>query len=389
MTRILVWHWGRHGAGPRYALELAHALGSLDGVTALLSLSEQAEIMRGADRPDCALPFRTYRSMTGGVLRLASALRAIPALARRLRALRMDLAICAMPAPLDFVMAAALHAAGVKFAVILHDADTHPGEFWPAQRLLRTLLARRAGAVLALSRHVADRLTALGLASPQRLVLSEHPPLAYGPPPPPPRAHGGRLRLLFFGRLLPYKGLDLLADAVDLLGRREDVEWRVAGLGPESEALRRLRGAGVAVENRWVPEVEVAPLLAWADALVLSHREASQSGVAAAGLAAGRWLVATRVGGIEEQLRDQPSAVLCEPEPAAIAAAIRKLVHASLPVRPIDPGVEWRRMAEQMLGDLRQVMGAAETAVRPKAVRQTAFARSGSGAPLYMPDKTP
>jgi glycosyltransferase involved in cell wall biosynthesis len=357
VTRILVWHWGRHGAGPRYAAELAQALNALPEVTALLSLSAQAEILQGGTPPDCALPFRTYRGLLGGLARLACALPVARILARRLHGMRLDLAICAMPAPLDLVMARALRLAGVRFAVILHDADTHPGEYWPGQRLLQGMLARRAAAVLALSRHVADRLTALGLASPERLVITRHPPLAYGPAPSPPRAHGGKLRLLFFGRLLPYKGLDLLADAVDLLGRRDDMELRVAGSGPESEALTRLRGAGVSVENRWVPETEVGPLLAWADGLVLSHREASQSGVAAAGLAAGRWLVATRVGGIVEQLQDEPGAMLCAPNAASLAAAIRALIAIPLPVvAPADPRIAWRSVAERLLGDLQEVM---------------------------------
>ena len=63
-----------------------------------------------------------------------------------------------------------------------------------------------------------------------------------------------------------------------------------------------------------MPEHEVGELIAWADALVLSHREASQSGVAAAAIAAGRWLVATRVGGIAEQLKDERLALLCDPD---------------------------------------------------------------------------
>jgi hypothetical protein len=41
--RILVWQWGRRGAAPRVAAELAAAFGRLAGSEAVLSLSRQAE----------------------------------------------------------------------------------------------------------------------------------------------------------------------------------------------------------------------------------------------------------------------------------------------------------------------------------------------------------
>ena len=139
---------------------------------------------------------------------------------------------------------------------------------------------------------------------------------------PPPGAHGGRLRLLFFGRLLAYKGLDMLEEALRLLGPRDDFELRVVGSGPEDpilDALRRL--PNVTVENRWVPEDEVGALLAWRDALVLTYREASQSGVAAAALSARRHVLSTRVGGLLEQLAAEPGAYGSAPGQAGTAVA--------------------------------------------------------------------
>jgi glycosyltransferase involved in cell wall biosynthesis len=166
-------------------------------------------------------------------------------------------------------------------------------------------------------------------------------------------AHGGPLRLLSFGRLLPYKGLDLLAEALSRLGPRA-IELRVVGTGPESpdlDALRRL--PGVTVENRWVPENEVGALLAWADALVLSHREASQSGVAAAALAAGRWVVGTRVGGLAEQLAAAPGARLCEPEPSDLAAAIASLLDDPPPAVFVATDAEWAASVAILAAGLR------------------------------------
>jgi glycosyltransferase involved in cell wall biosynthesis len=345
-VRLLVWQWGRRGAGPRYALELAQALRAVPDVSVTLSLSANAEIMQGG-LPDCDLPLPTYTGLAGWARRLLCIPFEAPALARRLRALQLDGAVCAMPAPLDLLMATALRQAGVPYAVAVHDATLHPGDILPMQAVLQRRLLQRATALIALSGHVAEQL------SPHPVLQSRLSPLDYGRPAAPPMAHGGPLRLLSFGRLLPYKGLDLLAEALSRLGPRA-IELRVVGNGPESpdlDALRRL--PGVTVENRWVPENEVGALLAWADALVLSHREASQSGVAAAALAAGRWVVGTRVGGLAEQLAAAPGARLCEPEPSDLAAAIASLLDDPPPAVFVATDAEWAASVAILAAGLR------------------------------------
>jgi glycosyltransferase involved in cell wall biosynthesis len=161
----------------------------------------------------------------------------------------------------------------------------------------------------------------------------------------------GPSRLLCFGRLLPYKGLDLLADALASLPMQPAIEVRIVGSGPQSPALDALRSCrGVTVENRWVPESEIGTLLAWSDALILPYREASQSGVAAAALAAGRPVIATRVGGLREQLSNAPQAVMCEPEAASLARAIQLWLETPpQPTPPADAAEAWRDAVSSLL----------------------------------------
>lgn len=352
--KILVWQWGRKGAGPRYAAELAASLATISGSSATLSLSAQAELLLGEPKPNCALPFPTYTGLASLLLRLPALPFQLPALTARLQAFSPNVAICAMPAVLDLAMATSLKRAGIPFYVMVHDADAHPGDDVPFQMPLQRALLRRADGLIALSEHVATRLRELNLVGNRPLVMTTHPPFVFGALPPPPRTHNGKLRLLSFGRLLPYKGLDLLVEALQTLGPRDDLEIRVVGQGPDSPELAALASLpNVTVENRWVPESEVGPLLAWSDALVLSHREASQSGVAAAAVAARRWIVATRVGGITEQLSAEPLARLCEPDAASVATAITSL----LTDPPIDSGnhdprIVWHDVAAKLVDDL-------------------------------------
>ena len=351
MRRILVWQWGRRGAGPRFAVDLARGFSELPDTECLLSLSYHAEILRGPTPPFCDLPVPTYRGMPGFLWRVLSQRAVVGTLVRRMAGLQLDAAICAMPAPLDLAMAQALRRLQIPFLVLVHDADAHPGDGLPLQMVLQRRLVRRADAVAALTAHVAARLVAQGLAGSRPVVVTAHPPFAFDPLPPPPLAHDGPLRLLSFGRLLPYKGLDLLDEALSLLGPRPGLCLRVIGQGPQSAVLERLsRRPGVTVENRWVPEVEVGELLAWADAVVLSHREASQSGVAALAVAAGRWVLATRVGGLAEQLRDVPSARMCEPSADSLAGALAALLDdPGPPPVPSDAPGGWRALAEGLV----------------------------------------
>jgi glycosyltransferase involved in cell wall biosynthesis len=343
--KILVWQWGRRGAGPRFAACLAEALRFRPGIDVSLSLCRDAEILAAPNPPCCEMPVRTYTGMASFLLRLVSAPFALPFLLVRLSRIMPDLAICAMPGPLDPLMAIALRLLGARLVVVVHDAESHPGDGFPGQMLPQRLLCRMAHGLAVLCDHVGTGLRRRSLTS--TLIPFEHPPFAFDLPTASRVA--GPPRLLCFGRLLPYKGLDLLAEA--LAQCPAGIEVRVVGSGPEGQDLEALRACpGVTVENRWVPETEIGSLLAWSDALILPYREASQSGVAAAAIAAGRPVIATRVGGLGEQLAAVPHAILCAPDAASLAHAISQWRDSPFPIAtPIDAASVWREAASRLL----------------------------------------
>jgi glycosyltransferase involved in cell wall biosynthesis len=353
--KVLVWQWGRRGGGPRFGACLADALRGRPGVEVTLSLCRDAEIMTGPHPPRCEMPVSTYRGMASFLVRLATAPLALPFLLVRLRRFMPDLAICAMPGPLDVLMAVALRLLGTRLVVVVHDADAHPGDGFPLQMTLQRLLCRCAGALAVLCGHVGTRLRQQGLAGNGRraLVLFEHPPFAFDLPAPERGAERAEMppRLLYFGRLLPYKGLDLLAGALALLPPEAAVSVRVVGSGPECPALDALRArTEVTVENRWVPEAEIGALLAWCDAVILPYREASQSGVAAAALAAGRPVIATCVGGLREQLSNAPQAMMCEPRADSLATVISRWLETPMRMAPpADAATAWRQAVTGLL----------------------------------------
>ena len=313
--------------------------------------------MVGPHAPSCAWAEPTYESHLGYLWQRLLTPAVGHRTRRHLRALRPDIAICAMPALLDARMLAGLRALTIPYAVIVHDATAHPGDGWRFRALDQQQLLRGAKHLFCLSPHVEAGLRRQGFGTNgQRLTKLWHPPIGFATPLTPPAATT-RPRILHFGRLLPYKGLDLLADALALLGPARDFDLRICGEGPSSAALSRLATMpGVKVENRWFSDAELPELLNWAGALVLPYREASQSGVAALAIAAGRQVLATNVGGLPEQLGHLPGALLCAPEPAAIAAGLQTLLdrlrEAPPPVDTTAAGTDWHDFAVAMLAAL-------------------------------------
>ncbi len=187
-------------------------------------------------------------------------------------------------------MALTLRLMRVRFLVIVHEAESHAGDGFVMQMTLQHLLCRCADGLAALSRHVGSQLPARSLISATRpLIPFVHPPFVFDLPPgarPP-----GPPRLLFFGRLLPYKGLDLLAEAIALLPPSAEIIIRVdkSAAAPIPRASTRYGPvAGSSSRTAGCRNWRSVRFWAWADAPILPYREASQSGVAAAAIAVGR-----------------------------------------------------------------------------------------------------
>ena len=242
--RVVVWQWGRYGAGPRLAALLAEGFEALGGIATILSLSNAAEILRGPHSPRCDLPVQTYAGLLGLAWRFVRAPATVVQLSRRLRRLAPRIAVCAMPGPLDLLMVMALRRVGVPVAVVVHDAQAHPGDEFPLLFRLQRALLRRVNLVIALSEHVASRSerTALSTAGCRSSFSRFHrlpsvPSLLR-------RSHRSTTCAVLRA-VADVQGLDLLAEALRLMGPRPDMEVRVVGQGPESTALADLRACRV------------------------------------------------------------------------------------------------------------------------------------------------
>jgi glycosyltransferase involved in cell wall biosynthesis len=329
-TRILLLYLGRRGAMSRFTFEALQAAASVPGVRASACISKQNESSElYAEFGSDLISVDTFGSHIGAVL---SAWR-IPLIGRRLAAeiasRRISAVIDLMPHVWSAALARYIHGAGARYLAIAHDAAAHPGDSTSLVKGITDLALRQADSVITLSASVANELRASRKIEDRRLFTLFLPILSYrSPGEPMPRQQDQPLRLLFLGRIMPYKGLSLFVEMVEILrGRGHRVEAGVFGEGEIGPEAPRLAKIGTELVNRWLSDEEIGSALARYDVVVVSHVEASQSGVVAAAFGAGLPVVATPVGGLPEQVtHGVDGLVAAEASAQALAAAIERIV---------------------------------------------------------------
>ncbi len=143
-------------------------------------------------------------------------------------------------------------------------------------------------------------------------------------PRPSPAPQDGLI--LGVGRLVPEKGFDLLIEAVALIDQQVRPEITIVGVGSERSRLdsqaRRL-GVSLHLPGAVSPR-EIGDWYDRASFVVVPSRREGFGLVAAEASAAGRAVVATKVGALPQIVEDRVSGVLVEPEnPQALMEALK------------------------------------------------------------------
>ena len=279
---------------------------------------------------------------------------------RRIVAFKADLVILpwwvAYWAPLYLFLLSRLSAAGIRTVLIC--INIHEHEDSRLKRFLADQVLKRSRCMVVHSGQ--EQLLACQINPGAGVRM--HPLPLFSSAPPSRRVHEGQYRLLFFGFVRPYKGLDLLIEALGILNR-DDVSLTVAGEFWEGkETLEgRVRELGlserVTVIDRYLPDEEMQRCFEAADLVVLPYRRSVTSGVIATAYGFGRPVLATRVGGFHEVVQDGYTGRLVPPgDPKALAAGIswfmerRQTDFAGNIRRFTGETMSWRSLADLLEG---------------------------------------
>jgi colanic acid/amylovoran biosynthesis glycosyltransferase len=245
------------------------------------------------------------------------------------------------------------------------DVDS-AGEPSPDPGSVYAELFEGAGAIIAVSHYLEGRLREVGCDREVRVIPSgislEH--FRYRGPRSEPRDY----RLLFVGRLIPYKGLDVALRALAmLLSEVETASLEVIGDGPTRAENEQLAGElGIARHVRFrgaCPHSDVARAMQNADVVVVPSRTTaagqaeSLGNVAKEALAVGLPVVASDSGGLPEVTPPaRRHELVPENDPAALAIRLAVLwggrdewpARCGQDRRWVEESFDWRLLAPRL-----------------------------------------
>lgn len=253
-----------------------------------------------------------------------------------------------------------------RLVITVHDPLPHSGR---DSKLDRPMIRRRirvaADLLLAHGEHCCRelaRLTGVRGAEVREtthgVVLCPHAALLREPIPG---------RVLLFGRMEHYKGLSVLLDAVEILGRRGiDLTLHLAGRGPELDRLAgRCQRGNITVRDKFLTPSEAAQEFQEACIVALPYLDATQSGVVSAAFANGRPVVASRVGGLTDVVIDGANGLLAEPgQPESLANALERALSSPELLARLRQGarrtaatdMDWDAISSRTVGYYRELL---------------------------------
>jgi glycosyltransferase involved in cell wall biosynthesis len=214
--------------------------------------------------------------------------------------------------PFDIPLILWLRMRRIRLIVAIHDAKTHPGEFWPPKIITR-LLCRVTDEHIVFSEYVKSELKLssegcvrlnIPLIDVEQLTKEEKTK---------------KIIILHIGRMKKYKGSSILIEAFQKI-QDSNLLLRIVGRGevPQSSDPRISR------RDEWLEYQDLVAEIQSANIVVFPYIEGSQSGLIPIAMSAGKLVVLSDLPGLIEQTQGYYPALKCTPgEESSLIATIK------------------------------------------------------------------
>lgn len=260
-------------------------------------------------------------------------------------------------APCFAWLCARLKKPGTEIVFLCHNVTEHDDAYW--KRRVSTFVLSFADRFVVHTRS--DQEDLLQRFPHRPVQVHPLPIFDHFPQPTYALPRRAKLELLFFGFVRPYKGLDVLLEAMTLL-RGKDLHLSIVGefWNGEDETIRYVNEHelvdNVEIVARYVSDVEAAAYFARCDVVVLPYYSATGSAVVPLAYHYGKPVIATRVGGLPDVVKEGASGKLIAPASStqlahAINDALFGLLQYSLgEINKLKANMTWTGLADKVKG---------------------------------------
>jgi len=246
---------------------------------------------------------------------------------------------------------------GVEVIFLCHNVIEHESAKW--KRVLTDFVLSKGSRFIV---HTSVDKKNLLERFPDAIVnIHPHPVYDQFPPPVQMLPRRAKLELLFYGFVRPYKGLDVLLCAMNII-KNEDVFLSVVGefwdgLDETKDYIAK-HGLSDKIEllNRYVSDEETASFFSRCDVVVLPYRSATGSGVIPLAYHYGKPVIATHVGGLPDVVDDGKTGLIVDPDSCVMLAnAIKKVIsghnfYSEEAILTLKSRLTWPGLANVVLG---------------------------------------
>ncbi len=156
--------------------------------------------------------------------------------------------------------------------------------------------------------------------------------------------------VLYFGNILPYKGLKYLYEAVKLLDDLPEIKVVVAGKGSDDILKIMMNDNRFEIINRYISNSELAYLIKHSRLIVCPYLAASQSGVVQTAMVFKKPVVASNVGAFSEVIENGQNGFLVNPKDSkGLAEQIRTIYNDNKTIDNyiVPENYQWENIVKQ------------------------------------------
>lgn len=323
-----------HGFQPNYEKAFSNGLAKRGVKVTLIgsdrTLSDQLEPgirfvnLRGSQQTD-----RSWARKTANLLRYGAQLLAFLAMQRPVNLHLIGTLVTAIPVlgPLECLCYSLF---SKRFTMTVHNLLPHDRHS-ALNRFMYSLIYALPHTLVVHTQRMKAELNTVWKISAERIVVMEHGidelPATFQSSKRDP---GNRIRLLLFGAVLRYKGIDTLLQALDYL-IDQPLTVDIVGLCRDAAYTDELEQLIVSAppnhhinwRQAYIAEEEVQGIFESADAVVLPYRHIDQSGVLLSAYRFGTPVIAFDVGAFADYIKDHTGILAPDTTPLGLAAGIR------------------------------------------------------------------